>query len=234
MGRNRKRISKNRRYEEIDISWVVKKYHITRIRHTEQPELYNTFSKELTQSKNFSPSPVFQEAFSFGQKIYWDSTKRSEEFRKVYLIWPFLFEVIKSHPKLKIWPEVAIEFTAQQTIERIPDYIVTKESDVPEPPYCVIMEAKKEDFEQGWGQALEVMCMAQNLNKQSSVQDIPVYGVVTTGKEWELGKMQGHQFIIFPPKTGLNVLESDENATALLSLLHIIFESCEKNIATTS
>lgn len=228
MARNRKKTSSRR--DEIDISLVVKKYHIAKIRHTEQPELYDAFAKELMESDNFSPSPMFQETFAFGKKIFWDSTKKSEEFRKVYIIWPFLFEVIKSHPKLKIWPEIPIQFTDQKVVERIPDYIVTKEKEVPEPPYCVIIEAKKEDFEQGWGQALEVMCMTQNLNKQSSSHKMPVYGVVTTGKEWELGKLQEQQFLVYPPRTGINVFESDENAKVLLSLLHTIFKNCEKNM----
>ena len=49
----------------------------------------------------------------------------------------------------------------------------------------VVVDAKRNDFEEGWGQCLAELVAAQILNKKPSR---PVYGIVTDGKRWEFGK----------------------------------------------
>jgi hypothetical protein len=152
-----------------------------------------------------------------------------EELRKVHLIWPFLWEISQRHPRLKVWPSIPLDADASQGLTGTPDYLVTKKSDAPESPYCVIMEAKKENFSQGWGQTLAAMKGAQILNTRAESGDIPVYGVVTTGKDWAFGKLEGEKFVTYPPE-GVNILENEEKVRKALNILDIIFDLCEQKI----
>jgi hypothetical protein len=58
-------------------------------------------------------------------------------------------------------------------------------------PLVVIAEAKKNDFEQGWGQCLAELIAAQNLNGDAH---LVVQGIVTDGKLWEFGKLKEDVF----------------------------------------
>ena len=51
-------------------------------------------------------------------------------------------------------------------------------------PIVIIVEAKKNDFEQGWGQCLAELMALQKIN---NAPEKPVYGVVTDGNLWQFG-----------------------------------------------
>ena len=53
------------------------------------------------------------------------------------------------------------------------------------------MEAKKNDFEQGWGQCLAELVAAQKIN---DAPDVPVYGIVSDGIQWQFGHLIGDVF----------------------------------------
>ena len=75
-----------------------------------------------------------------------------------------------------------------------PDYLIapkTKYGAMAKPSLCVI-EAKKDDFNQGWAQALSEMVA-------SSLLDAHIcYGIVTTGAIWQFGKLDQGIFVIDP------------------------------------
>ena len=54
-----------------------------------------------------------------------------------------------------------------------------------------MVEAKKDNFEEGWGQCLAELVAAQKLNNN---QHNLVYGVVSNGKMWEFGNLQDNLF----------------------------------------
>ncbi len=58
-------------------------------------------------------------------------------------------------------------------------------------PIVIVVEAKKNDFEQGWGQCLAELVAAQYLNGD---RQRPVYGVVTDGNLWQFGKLEADTF----------------------------------------
>jgi len=53
-----------------------------------------------------------------------------------------------------------------------------------------MVEAKRNDFEQGWGQCLAEFVAADRLNSHS----LAVYGIVTDGKPWEFGRLHNQIF----------------------------------------
>ena len=66
-----------------------------------------------------------------------------------------------------------------------------KVGDQLEKPLMVIAEAKKNDFEQGWGRCLAGLVAARRINGDGRRT---VFGVVTDGKLWEFGKLQESLF----------------------------------------
>ena len=58
-------------------------------------------------------------------------------------------------------------------------------------PLIMFVEAKKNDFEQGWGQCLAELVAAQKINADS---EIPIYGIVSDGTFWQFGYLVGDAF----------------------------------------
>ena len=85
--------------------------------------------------------------------------------------------------------------TYDETLNGTPDYLVATKSElgitVVGMPLIMMVEAKKNDFEQGWGQCLAELVAAQKINDDP---DFPVYGIVTDGTVWEFGKLVGDVF----------------------------------------
>ncbi|MGH8597141.1 MAG: hypothetical protein ACREXT_10835, partial [Gammaproteobacteria bacterium] len=88
-----------------------------------------------------------------------------------------------------------------------------------ETPLVMMTEAKKNDFEQGWGQCLAELVAARKLNDDA---DLPVYGVVTDGKFWEFGKLTNGTMI-------KNTAVGTVNEIAeLLGMLDFVFQSTSR------
>ncbi len=58
-------------------------------------------------------------------------------------------------------------------------------------PLVLIVEAKKNDFERGWGQCLAELVAAQKIN---GTPEKLVYEIVTDGVRWEFGELTRSTF----------------------------------------
>lgn len=118
----------------------------------------------------------------------------SEASRCELIISPVLKELYKRHyDRYSFWVQKPIAYNA--VLSGTPDYIFSMRSSlgktVLELPLLLIVAAKKNDFEQGWGQCLAALVTAQKLNESSKR---PVYGCVTDGNLWQLGQLAGSVF----------------------------------------
>jgi hypothetical protein len=105
------------------------------------------------------------------------------------LIYPILKEVWKQHrSNLVIWNHESL--TCDEKLTGFPEYIVARRSPlgkvVFDKPIFMVVEAKQDKFEEGWGQCLAEMVAAQKLNDAVSVT---VFGIVSNGKLWQFGKL---------------------------------------------
>lgn len=130
---------------------------------------------------------TFIEEFAFNQKNL--DVFSSEASRCEIIIFPILREVYKKYyQKISLWVQKPI--TYNEKLNGTPDYMISKRSKLGktflESPLLIIAEAKKNDFEQGWGQCLAELVTAKNMNSDSN---LPVYGIVTDGKLWEFGRL---------------------------------------------
>jgi hypothetical protein len=134
------------------------------------------------------------------------------------IISPILELVSDQYELLKLWSHVPYNVDQAKGLVGEPDYLVaprTKYGDMGIPPLCIV-EAKKDNFEEGWTQALAEMVAA-------SLQGIEVcYGVVTTGKIWEFGKLEQGLFTRDPQQ-----LSATRELQVIFETLNWIFHQTE-------
>ncbi len=138
------------------------------------------------------PSSGFIDDLKFNQKNIDIFT--SEASRCEIIISPLLREMYKNHAeKYAFWIQKSIVF--DQLLTGTPDYIFSKKSalgkTVLETPIIIVVEAKKNDFEQGWGQCLAELVASQKIN--ADLQRI-IYGIVTDGVLWQFGRLKQDVF----------------------------------------
>ena len=135
------------------------------------------------------PSAVFLEELEFSRTNMDIFT--SEGSRTELVISPLLREAYKGfYQRYAFWIQKPLRYNDK--LSGIPDYLIATKSalgkSVLETPRVVIVEAKKNDFEQGWGQCLAELVAAQRINHDPAR---PVYGIVTDGELWKFGKLVG-------------------------------------------
>lgn len=156
------------------------------------------------------------------------STYESEQFFRESFIYPFLQQAWQRHLQLQLWINQSI--TADDTLFGEPDYLISKWPEevvdqLVNRPLLAVMEAKRQDFEAGWAQCLAAMLACQKINASDSTV---IYGIVTTGINWEFGKLDGEQFIRDPRSYTITTPE------IVFGLLDFVFEQCEAQLITLS
>jgi hypothetical protein len=141
------------------------------------------------------------------------------------LIFPVLKEVWKAYrDQLMLWSHLPLNYDAD--LSGTPDYFVARMSRlgpwVVDQPYLLVVEAKKDDFERGWGQCLAALLAAQKLN---NLPDQVLYGITTNGRTWEFGKLEAATFT--HERGSFTLRHLDE----LYAALHYVFEQCRLQVA---
>ena len=109
------------------------------------------------------------------------------------IISPILTIISKYH-QIPLWSHIRFDISEEEGLVGIPDFLIAPSSDIGTTfthPIICVTEAKKENFNEGWAQALAEMIAAQRFN-QTPDQDI--YGIVTTGLFWQFAKLNQHNF----------------------------------------
>ncbi len=145
----------------------------------------------------------------------------SNEWEQRLFMELIFLEALRNHP-LRMWQEKQLD-GGKAPFRGKADFVFTPYGIRFQTPYIVLSEAKKEDFELGWGQCLIAMKTCQLLNEKDGYQ-FDVYGIVSTGMFWEFGKLTvDNQFY----KTGGYTLTQPD---ILLGVLDHLFTLSEKNI----
>lgn len=175
------------------------------IRHMEQPFIVVA---------PITISPEFLADFEF---VYQNiDVFTSEASRCETIIFPILKEVYKRyHEQLSLWIQKYIAY--DDDLNGAPDYLFATKSElgkkVLESPLLAVVEAKKNDFEQGWGQCLAELVAIQKLN---NLPNFTYYGIVSDGNLWQFGKLTDDLFVQDPASFTLNELEEVFGALAFL------------------
>ena len=140
------------------------------------------------------------------------------------LIYPILKEVWKSYlQNLMLWSHQPLRYDAH--LSGVPDYIIGPLSPlgrwVVQPPYIVVVEAKRDDPERGWSQCLGALLAAQKLN---NLPELTLYGITTNGRSWEFGKLGGSTLVRDPRAFTWSQVEE------VCAALHFVFEQCQAQV----
>lgn len=147
---------------------------------------------DFIEIADLKPSDLFVKEFEFSEQnmdIYTSESSRCEN-----IIYPVLREVYKSFiDKYTLWSHKSITYDAK--LNGTPDYLFSTRSELGKTvlgfPIVIVVEAKKNDFSEGWGQCLAELIAVQKLNK---AEELPVYGIVTDGELWQFGKLVSDKF----------------------------------------
>lgn len=144
------------------------------------------------------------------------------------LIYPVLKEICKAYSKdFVLWSHQTFRY--DDDLCGSADYILAKRSPlgkvVFDQPYCLLIEAKQDDFTEGWGQCLAEMIAAQRLNQ---IPEQTIFGIVSNGKNWEFGKLQMNAFSRHPKALTIWDLED------LCAVINDIFRQCQLQLHNTS
>lgn len=123
-----------------------------------------------------------------------DDTNYITEFAVCDAIIRPILDIVVENYNLKIWSHVSYNVNEEKGLVGEPDYLIapkTKYGAMATPSLCVI-EAKKDNFEEGWAQALSEMVASSLLGTHIC------YGIVTTGAIWQFGKLETGVFVIDP------------------------------------
>ncbi len=120
-------------------------------------------------------------------------TYRSNEFYATEtLVSPILRYVWQNMywEDMNMWTHQAIKY--DDDLCGVPDFMFThldqEQYEILSYPIITTVEAKADNFVEGWAQCIAQMLACQKLNTKPNVI---IYGIVTTGKVWEFGKLEG-------------------------------------------
>ena len=139
-----------------------------------------------------TPSEHFLQDFEFCTQHI--DVFASEAARCEAIIFPVLKEIYKTYAEnYALWIKKAIVY--DETLNGTPDYLISTRSELGIPvvgtPLIILVEAKKNDFDQGWGQCLAELIAAQKIKADLN---FPVYGIVSDGTLWQFGQLVGDTF----------------------------------------
>ncbi len=166
-----------------------------------------------------SPYLVEELAFTLKETAY----NISEAAICEAIIYPILKEVWKNFTNsLFLWSHRSLSKKSKNS--GIPDYIIAKRSPlgkgVMDMPMLVMIEAKKDDFDEGWGQCLAQMHLAQQLSNH----EYTIYGIVSNGDMWQFGYLENTTLTQNMDRISISNLQK------LCNTLYFIFETCEKQL----
>ena len=139
-----------------------------------------------------SPSERFLQELEFSRQYI--PVFASEGARCEAVIYPILREVYKAYAtNCALWIKEPLAY--DETLSGTPDYFISTRSELGKlvvgTPLIILVEAKKNDFEQGWGQCLAELVASQKINEDL---ERPVYGIVSDGERWQFGHLVGDVF----------------------------------------
>lgn len=166
------------------------------------------------------PSEQFLQELEFSRQYI--DVFASEGARCEAVIFPVLREVYKGYAEhYALWIKKAI--TYDDVLSGTPDYFISTRSELGKlvvgTPLIMLVEAKKNDFEHGWGQCLAELVAAQKINEDT---ERPVYGIVSDGTLWQIGHLVNETFI--QNRTSFSV----DNLPVLFGAIDSVFKAANE------
>jgi hypothetical protein len=144
----------------------------------------------------------------------------SLEVSKTLLIDAICEEGLEGFQRLKVWKGAYLE---GEGVCGNADYLIAERRAYLEAPFVCVIEAKKDDFEQGTAQCLVEMQACQWGQRQLG-KVVDTYGIVTNGEGWKFYKL------LVTGEVYESLLYGIGGMPIVLGLLRSLFRQCEQNL----
>ena len=144
----------------------------------------------------------------------------SLEVSKTLLIDAICEEGLEGFDRLRVWKGPYLE--GEKTCGNA-DYLIAQRRAYLERPFVCVIEAKKDNFEQGTAQCLVEMQACQWSNQELG-RAMPIYGIVTNGEGWKFYRLEGDGCVWETLLHGIGEM------SILLGFLRSFFGLCEQNL----
>jgi len=144
------------------------------------------------------------------------------------IIYPILRDIWKHYKTdFMLWSHQPL--ISDDDLSGTPDYLIAKRSPlgkiVFEKPYFIVIEAKKDNFAEGWGQCAAELVTIQKLNQQP---EQTLFGIVTNGERWEFAQL--HQQVFTKNIYGYQI----ENMDMLFAAINAVFVASQQQVGRES
>jgi len=120
-------------------------------------------------------------------------SNNTEKARSEMIIAPILIEMKKqSSDNFSLFSGVEFEVESEQGLAGYCDFILSRSPEqlFVTAPVVMLVEAKKENINNGLGQCVAEMVAAQRFNQREQNSITTIYGVVMTGTNWKFLRLQ--------------------------------------------
>jgi hypothetical protein len=135
----------------------------------------------------------------------------SEKSRSEFLVVPILMaarEFVTG--ELTVFSGIRLDVDPSRGLVGECDYVLARTSRVPRlrAPLVTVMEAKRGDIELGLGQLVAQMVAAQVFNERAGTPVASLFGVITTGEDWQFLRLDANSMTMHQDRYYLNNLGS--------------------------
>jgi hypothetical protein len=135
----------------------------------------------------------------------------SEKARNEMIVAPVLLTCRElAHDAFYIFSGVRFDVDPERGLKGECDFILGRTPPTPllTAPLVVIVEAKKQDLEEGWGQCAAQMLAARVFNEREGQTVEPIFGCVTTGDAWHFMELSGKTIAVDSRRFFLSELDT--------------------------
>lgn len=186
-------------------------------------EVARTFEIEVTEGVAFTHEitlDVIDALFLMVQENLNDSTNYTTEYAICDALIRPILDIVAKNYTLKVWSHIPYNIDIQKGLVGEPDYLIapkTKYGTMAKPSLCII-EAKKDNFDEGWTQAFAEMVATSIIDNT-----VTCYGIVTTGAIWQFGKLENNKFTIDP-----RYISATTELQRIFNMLNWLFNTISK------
>jgi len=164
-------------------------------------DLRKTFQLQISRTEIFSEIIPLEPAAWLRQVLQegFEISVISEKARSEFIIAPILLFIREVHQgKIGIYSGSRFDVEPSRGLRGVCDFILGRGPLLPavQTPVFMMVEAKKNDIEEGLGQCAAEMLAAQIFNQRENNSVPMIYGCVTTGENWQFLRLQDAQLII--------------------------------------
>ncbi len=150
----------------------------------------------------------------------------SEKARSEALVYPILVEIQeRNNREFLVHSGENLDIDKNLGLNGECDFIISKGVKLITSPIICIVEAKKHDIDLGLGQCTAQMIGSQIFNQQNKSQTKIIYGIVTTGKEWQFLKLNEKILTIDLDDYFIDQIDK------ILTILQLIFDENKTSVS---